>query len=242
MTCSNIRFDMSISVGSIFGIDRDGYCRHMFETAHLRDASIDSWQMWKRTSENDVACKFCRLYTGCGYIQHECGRCERTGYSDRMICFCFCHDDLGYALNDGDSFMFCGSKMTTLPWWDRRDLHQADELHIDSILCGSPDCWITYVGSKDGDIILSDHDTGALHPSEILSIRAFSGFIRVYKTYKAKVQVYRGTTLGQFMTMQSKRYFQRCSKSLWILAEDKECEILMHLQLLCLRAIAPYEL
>ena len=40
------------------------------------------------------------------------------------------------------------------------------------------------------------------------------------------------------MTMQSKRYFQRCSKSLWILGGDKEFAIVMHLELLCLRAIA----
>ena len=243
MASSNIRFDMSIPMGSIFGIDRDRYCRHMFERADLHDANIDSWHMWRRASKNVVACKFCRLYTACGYIRHECGWWERTGHFDTRICFCFCHDDLGYALNDGDSFMFCDSETTKkVLSCERRDLLHANELHIDNIIGWSPDLWITYVACRDGDIILSDHDTGALHPSQILSIRAFSGFMRQYAIFKAKVQVYRGTTLGQFMSMQSKRYFQRCSQCLWILGDDKETAIIMHLQVLCLRAVAPYEL
>ena len=119
----------------------------------------------------------------------------------------------------------------------RRELLRANELQL-YIIGRAPDIWITYIACRDGDLILSDHDTGSLHPSQILSIRAFSGFIRHYRTFKAKVQVHRGTALGQFMTMQSKRYLQRSSKSLWILSGDKEFAIIVHLELLCLRAIA----
>ena len=232
---------MSILEGSIFGLERDRYCRHMFETTDLQDADIDPWQMWKRVSPNSVACKFCRLYTDSGCIKHECGWWEHTGKLDGMICFCFCHDDLGYVLNDGDSFVFCDSwdpnTMGRLKEMWRRELLRANQLGL-HIIGREPVFWITYIACRDGDLILSDHDTGSLHPSQILSIRAFSGFIRHYRTFKAKVQVHRGTALGQFMTMQSKRYLQRSSKSLWILSGDKEFAIIVHLELLCLRAIA----
>ena len=45
-------------MGTIFGVDRDRYCRNMFEKADLRDLIIDPWQMWQRVSANTVACKF----------------------------------------------------------------------------------------------------------------------------------------------------------------------------------------
>ena len=123
----------------------------------------------------------------------------------------------------------------------RLELLQANELHIDHIIGREPDFWIKYVACRDDNIMLSDfvlddHE-GLLHPSQILSIRAFSGFMRHYKSFKAKMQIYRSTILGQFMTMQSRRYFQRSSKQLWMLVGDKEFAIVMHLVLLCLRAI-----
>ena len=246
MESSSIRFDINIPMGSIFGLERDRYCRHMFERADLQNAHINAWQMWQRVEQNVVACKCCRLYTASGYITHECGWWERMGNMDGMICFCFCHDDLGYALNDGDPFVFCDcwrpNTMEPLYEMQRLELLQANELHIDHIIGLSPEFWISFVACRDGNIIVSnfvpDDDGGVLQPTQILSIRAFSGFIRLYKTFKAKVQDYRSTMLGQFMTMQSKRYFQRCSKSLWILGGDKEFAIVMHLQLICLRAIA----
>ena len=245
MKSSSIRFDISIPKGHIFGVEGDLYCRHMFERADLYDANIDPWKMWQRVSRNVVACKFCRLYTNTGYITHECGFWERTGERDGKICFCFCHDNLGYALNDDDPFVFCDFKtLETLTQILRlddmmaRDLLWANELHIVGVIGRQPDFGITYDASRNGVIILTDDDSGTLHPSQILSIRAFSGLIRYCNTFKANVQVYRGTTLGQFVTMQSKRYFQRCSKSLWILVGDKELAIVMHLQVLCLRALA----
>ena len=259
---SRLRFDMSIREGCIFGPERDRFCRHMFETSDVLVAGIDPWQMWKRVSSNAVACKFCRLYTDSGYIRHECGWWEHTGQLDGMICFCFCHDDLGYVLNDGDSFVFCDSWVPnnmerliiddeTWEFYDSwvpitlrrlqamwgRVLLRANQLRL-HIVGRAPNFRITYIACRDGDLILSDHDTGSLHPSQILWIGAFSGFIVLYRTFKAKIQVYRGTALGQYMTMQSKRYLQRSSKSLWILSGDKEFAIIVHLELLCLRAIA----
>ena len=52
------------------------------------------------------------------------------------------------------------------------------------------------------------------------------------------MQVYRNTALGQFVTMQSKRYFQRCSESLWTLRDDKEFAMIMKLEELRMRAAA----
>ena len=257
-----LRFDMSIREGCILGPERDRFCLHMFEMSDVLDSDIDPWQMWKRVSPNSVACKFCRLYTDSGYIKHECGWWEYTGQLDGRICFCFCHDDLGHVLLDGDSFVFCDSlvpnnmgrliddgdsfdffdswvpnTMGRLQAMWRRELLRANKLRID-IVGRAPNFRITYIACRDGDLILSDHDTGSLHPSQILWNGAFSGFIVLYRTFKAKMQVYRGTALGQYMTMQSKRYFQRSSKSLWILSGDKEFSIIVHLELLCLRAIA----
>ena len=229
-------------MGSIFGVDGDRYCRYMFESADLGDLIIDPWQMWQRVSENTVACKFCRLYADSGYIQHECGWWEPTGIIDGLLCFCFCHDDLGYVLNDGDMCLFCRSKrrnrLDILPAFWSKPLLSANALQI--FIGGSePDFWIRFNAYRDDSLILSDLDTGPLHPSQVLSIQSFSKFIRVCKAFKAKAQVYRRTILGQSMTMQSKRHFRRCSQSLWFLVDDKTLDMIMHLKMLRLQAISP---
>ena len=232
---SRIKFDMSIPVDSIFGPERDGYCRHMFERAVLRGEEINPWHMWKRVSDNVVTCKYCRLFGNTEIIRHECGWWENARGIDGRICFCFCHDDLGYALKDGDQFVFCN--WTIVKGMLRRLLRQVNELKIDYIHGESPS-YIKYVASRDGTFVFSDDNTGELLPNQILSIQAFSECRRHYNTFMDKRQDYRSTALGQFMTMQSKRYFQRCSKSLWTLRDDKQFAMIMNLEGLCMRATA----
>ena len=241
MISSNLRFDRSIPVGTIFGVDRDRYCCHMFWKGDLRDVLIGPWQMWQRVSANVVACKFCRLYADSRNIHHECGWWERTENIDGLICFCSYHDDLGYVLNDGDLCMFCSSakrsKKDILPYMWRLGLLRANSLQV-YIMGGQPEFRLSYHACRDGSLILPEYDTVPLLPSQVLSVRAFSKFIREYKTFKAKAQIYRGTTLGQFMTMQSKRDFQTCSKSLWLLVGVNDLSIVMHLEQLRSRATA----
>ena len=186
MGSSSIRFDLSIPEESIFGPERDRYCRHMFERAVLRGENIDPWQMWKRVSKNDVACKYCRLFTNSEYIKHECGWWERALGISGTICFCFCHDDLGYALNDGDQFVLLEPRRSWRCFERWRMLKQimldwspvkVNELRIDYIH-GRPLSRIKYVASRDGRLMFSDDDTGPLHPSDIVSIQAFFGFQR----------------------------------------------------------------
>jgi hypothetical protein len=220
MGSSSIRFDLSISFESIFGPERDRYCRHMLKKAVLCGENIDPWQMWQRVSPNAVVCKYCRLSTGSEYMKHGCGRWERARGISGLICFCFCHDDLGYALDNGDQFVICNFG-AGLGGHLERSLRDSNALHIDYIH-GTPLSRIKYVASRDGRAIFSDDDTGMLRPSDILSIQAFSGFKRRDKTFAEKVQILRSTALGQFLTMLSMRRFQRCSKSLWRLRGDKQ--------------------
>ena len=211
MGSCRIRFDLSIRDGSIFGPEWDGFCRHMLEMAVWRGENIDPWQMWQRVGPNAVVCKYCRLKTGSEYIKHACGWWERArGISGRM-CFCFCHDNLGYALDFGDQFVFCNFRTA------RRQLIRAlprvNALYIDYIH-GKPLSYIKYLANSDSIMSFSDDDFGPLRPDEILSIQAFSWFERFVKTFPEKVQILRRKALGEFLTMQSMRYIVRCCKSL----------------------------
>ena len=161
---------------------------------------------------------------------HECGWWENVQCIDGQICFCFCHDNLGYALTDGDRFVisdwpsvkatYLDGFYSCLDDWDVccKCLQRANVLDIDNIH-GRPPNYITYDAHRDDVFLMSDDTTGQLRPSQILSIQAFAKFRRPYNMYIKRLQVYRKTALGQFVTMQSKRYFQRCSKSLWTLRD-----------------------
>ena len=115
---------------------------------------------------------------------------------------------------------------------DLRD--QTTEMRIDYIR-GFPPNAIAYVAKSNETMIFSHAETGPLLPSQILSIRAFSMFRCAYNIYMERVKIYRKTVLGQFMTMQTKRLFQRSSKALWILRDDKELAIVMQLHELCVQ-------
>ena len=135
------------------------------------------------------------------------------------MCFCFCHDNLGYALDFGDQFVFCNFRTA------RRQLIRAlprvNALYIDYIH-GKPLSYIKYLANSDSIMSFSDDDFGPLRPDEILSIQAFSWFERFVKTFPEKVQILRRKALGEFLTMQSMRYIVRCCKSLWRSRGDKQ--------------------
>ena len=242
MKQSNIRFDVTIPEDTIFGPEKDRYCRKMFETALLRGADINPYHMWKKVTHHSVICKYCRLPGDSEVIQHDCGWWEDVRAIHGRICFCFCHDALGYALTDGDHFVICKWRMMEIMLDDyctdgRAILQDANELRIDYIH-GVPPKYIKYVASRNGREVFSDDDTGPLHPSQVLSIQAFQKFRRHYNIYMERLRVYRITALGQFVTMQSKRYFQRCSKALWLLREDTEVAMIRTLKKEGVRDIA----
>ena len=242
MECSSIRFDITIPKDSPFGPERDLYCRKMFEKALLRGEDIDGWNMWRRVSHNIVACKYCRLSGNKHVKRHECGWWEDVQNIEGKICFCFCHDDLGYALTDGDLFVISDwpsvKDMLEIDWEEfRQCFHRVNEMRIDYIH-GIPPNYIKYVAHRDDEFVISDDETGQLRPSQILSVQAFRKFRRPYNIYIQKVQVYRSTVLGQFATMQSRRYFQRCSKSLWATRDDTAIAMMVKLQEECMRAAA----
>ena len=232
MRSSSIRFDMSIPVDTIFGPDRDLYCRVMFYRAYLRGEQADPWQMWKRISRNVVTCKYCRLVQHNKHLIHTCGWWENARGMSGRICFCFSHDDRGYALTSGNQFVFCNWHLTpgkmnmygflfsnpakTLP----DDLHLVNHLTIDYLHGDSP-CYIKFIARKDDIVVFTDEDTGQLLANHILSIKAFSKFPRLYTMFRVKRLKYRKTALGQFMTMMTKRRFQRCARSFWTLIYDK---------------------
>ena len=242
MACSSIRFDVTISEDEPFGPERDLYCRKMFEKALLRGEDIDGWNMWKRVSHNIVACKYCRLSGTNEMKKHECGWWENVQNIEGQICFCFCHDVLGYALTDGDLFLLSNwpslKRMLAVDWEEIcKCFERVNEMRIDYIH-GTPPNYIKYVAHRDGEFVISDDETGQLCPTQILSIQAFRKFRRPYNIYIKNVQVYRNTALGQFVTMQSKRYLQRCSHALWTTRDDKAIAMIVKLQEECMRAAA----
>jgi hypothetical protein len=240
MEGSNIRFDINIPEELPFGPEKDLYCRKMFEKALSCGENINGWNMWKRVSDNIVVCKYCRLSGNNEVKRHECGWWENVQNIQGNICFCFCHDVLGYALTDGDSFLISdwpSLKDMLLADWDEcgECFERVNDMRID-YMSGIPPNYIKYFAHRDDEFVISDDDTGKLRPSQILSIQAFSMFRRPYEVYTKKVLVYRHTALGQFATMQSKRYFQRCSKSLWTLRDDKAIAMMVQLHEECMRA------
>ena len=119
----------------------------------------------------------------------------------------------------------------------RAILRDVNALRIDYIH-GVPPKYIKYAACRNGREMFSDDDTGPLHPSHVLSIQAFQKFRRQYNIYMERLRIYRITALGQFVTMQSKRYFQRCSKALWLLREDTEVAMIQTLKKKGVRDIA----
>ena len=99
---------------------------------------------------------------------------------------------------------------------------------------GKPLMYIKYIGKRDGICLLGDDDTGTLRPSQILSIQAFSKFGHHYNIFKQRVQIYRTTALGKFMTMLSRRCFQRTAKAFWILRDDRSFAMIIKLATLCM--------
>ena len=240
MEHSDIRFDTTISVDSLFGPDRDRLCRQMYEKALWRGEDLNPWNMWKKASRNIVACKFSRLPGNNGFITHECGWWEDVRAIQRRICFCFCHDNLGYTLRDGNQFLICSwrnVKERLQDDWENSGakLQLVNKLTIDYIY-GNPLMYIKYIGKRNGFFLVSDNETGALRPSEILSVQAFAKFLHHYNLFKQRVQIYRATALGQFMTMQSKRHFQRTAKAFWILRDDSTFAIITKLQTMCMHS------
>ena len=230
---SDIRFDLTIPVGSIFRPERDSLCRHMYEKAVRFGEVFDPWHMWKRETSNAVVCKYCRLPETFGYIKHECGWWEDVRAIHRRICFCFCHDNLGYTLRDGNQFLICSwrnVKERLQEDWENSGakLQLVNKLTIDYIY-GNPLMYIKYIGKRNGFFLVSDNETGALRPSEILSVQAFAKFLHHYNLFKQRVQIYRATAPGQFMTMQSKRHFQRTAKAFWILRDDRTFAMIIKL-------------
>lgn len=215
MGSSSIRFDLSIRDKSIFGPERDRYCRHMLDKALLRGENIDPWQMWQRVERcNAVVCKYCRLERDSEYIKHACGWWDRAlDISGKTMCFCFCHDDLGYSLDDDDQFVFCNFRKVHRQALVKA-LRNVNALRIDYIH-GNPLNFIKYIASRDGIMIVSDDDYGEMLPHEILSIRPFSGFVRRFKTFAKMMQILRGTAFGQFLRPKYMRRFFLCSKLLF---------------------------
>ena len=215
MGSSSIRFDLSIRDKSIFGPERDRYCRHMLDKALLRGENIDPWQMWQRVERcNAVVCKYCRLERDSEYIKHACGWWDRAlDISGKTMCFCFCHDDLGYSLDDDDQFVFCNFRKVHRQALVKA-LRNVNALRIDYIH-GNPLNFIKYIASRDGIMIVSDDECGFLRPYEILSIQVFSGFKRLVKTFAEKMQILRSTALGQFLRLKHLRRFHLCSKTLF---------------------------
>ena len=95
---SDIRIDITIPVGSLFGPERDRYCRLLYRKAIRRGELLDSWQMWQKTSSNTLECKYCRLHWNTEFIRHDCGWWEDIRRIRGQVCFCYCHDNLGYVL------------------------------------------------------------------------------------------------------------------------------------------------
>ena len=242
MKQSNIRFDVTIPEDTIFGPEKDLYCKNMFERALLRGEDINPYHMWKKVSPNCVTCKYCRLLGNNEVKKHECGWWEDVRAIHGRICFCFCHDALGYALTDGDHFVICKWRMMEIMLDDycevgRAILRDVNAMRIDYIH-GVPPKYIKYAACRNGREMFSDDDTGPLHPSHVLSIQAFQKFRRQYNIYMERLRIYRITALGQFVTMQSKRYFQRCSKALWLLRENTEVAMIQTLKKEGVRDIA----
>ena len=104
---SEIRIDVTIPEGSLFGPERDRYCCLLYEKAIRCGELLDPWHMWKKISPNSIECKYCRLSGNTEFIRHECGWWEDVRSIRGQVCFCYCFDNLGYVLMENERFVVC---------------------------------------------------------------------------------------------------------------------------------------